>query len=217
MEQFYKEWNNRKKYWFQQNDLNDKYLSEEFSYLIDIYQYDKKNAIYGILIYDQLTRHYYRKEKANHIITYFNRKALDIALDNKNENFINEDWIFYMLVYRHTNERQYLLYVMNEMWKQKPINKQFIKATYTRANFKEELEYYDNDDIKFDKSILDINSKFEENIKDVCDFKIGDFSEIPLNQKIILSLSGGVDSISCLYYLSKIATNFNTKTSSSQM
>jgi len=208
MEQFYKEWNNRKKYWFNQNDLNDKYLSNEFGYLIDIYQYNKTNAIYGILIYDQLTRHYYRNQNANHIITYFNRKALEIVLDNKNEEFIanllNEDWIFYMLVYRHTNERTHLLYVMNEMWKREPINKQFIKATYMRANFKEELEYYydESEDIKYDKSILDVNAKFNEEIRN-----IGNFTEIPLNQKIIISLSGGVDSISCLYYLSKLTTN----------
>jgi len=214
MEQFYNTWMNRSKYWFNQNDENDKYLSKTFGYLIDEYSYEKdKNPIIGIIIYDQLTRHFYRNEYANHIITYFNRKALNIALLNNNNYFINNliynDWMFYMLVYRHTNEKQYILFVMNEVWKKVSIPRKFIKATYTRANFEEELDLYDYNKIEqniiYDRNILDYNPK--EEFKEQYEYIIGDYSQIPLNKLIIVSLSGGVDSMSCLYYLSKITKN----------
>ena len=56
------------------------------------------------MIYDQLTRHYYRNEYNNHILIYFNKKALEIANKHKTELFIKSldinDWSFYMLVYR---------------------------------------------------------------------------------------------------------------------
>ena len=123
MEHFYNEWMNRSKYWFCKNTENDIYLSTNFGYLIDDYNYKiDNNPIIGILVYDQLTRHYYRNENANHIITYFNKKALDIALIYKeNSEFINNlcynDWSFYMLVFRHTNKKEYLFYVMREAWK----------------------------------------------------------------------------------------------------
>jgi tRNA(Ile)-lysidine synthetase-like protein len=215
MDYFYDEWMKRSKYWFCKNDENDKYLSATFGHLIDSYLFEK-DPIIGILIYDQLTRHYYRNEYANHIITYFNKKALDIALIYKNdEKFINNlvynDWIFYMLVFRHTNIREYLFFVMKEAWKRLPTTpelKQFIKATYNRANYTEQLDIYYNDDNKnnYDKTILDNNPQndfiYNNN-------KIGDFSLLPLKEEqlIIVSLSGGVDSISCLFILSQLSRN----------
>ena len=87
---FYNDWfNNRKRYWFNQNDENDKYLIENYGDLIDNYDCEvkkDKNEIIGILIYDQLTRHYYRNGYNKHIITFFNIKALEIV--NKNNNCI---------------------------------------------------------------------------------------------------------------------------------
>ena len=162
MNNFYDDWISRKEYWFCQNDENDKYLSDTYGYLIDDYSYDMQlKPILGILIYDQLTRHYYRNEYNNHILIYFNRKALEIANKHKTELFIKNlninDWSFYMLVYRHSNIRKNLLFVMNECWKlTSSIPKNFIKATYTRANFNEELDYY-NYPVEFDRNILDNN------------------------------------------------------------
>lgn len=207
MEDFYNDWIRYRYYWFNQFDGFDKYISSNYGYLINEYNYfNDKNPIIGILIYDQLTRHYYRKELSQHIITYFNQKALKIALDNKNEEFINnlnyDDWCFYILVFRHTNEREYLLFAMDQA--QKKGNKSFLKATYMRANFKEELDVYNYDNdyynyLTFNTSILDLWNE------DIClPFQIiGDYSDKKLfeikNKKIIISLSGGVDSISCLY------------------
>jgi tRNA(Ile)-lysidine synthetase-like protein len=203
MNEFYNDWINRKEYWFSQNDENDKYLSITYGYLIDEYSYElHSKPILGILIYDQLTRHYYRNEYNQHILTYFNRKALEIANRHKTIAFINyldcNDWMFYMLVYRHSNIRENLLYVMNECWKRNPLPKNFIKATYMRANFIEELDYY-NYPREFDRTILDNNPSFEISTEQF--YKIGRFTIENEKKTIIISLSGGVDSVVCLYNL----------------
>ena len=203
MNEFYDDWISRKEYWFCQNDENDKYLSDKYGDLINDYSYDiQLKPILGILIYDQLTRHYYRKEYNNHILIYFNRKALEIANKHKTDTFIRildiNDWCFYMLVYRHSNIRENVLFVMNECWKlsnSNPIPKSFIKATYTRANFREKLDYY-NYPIEFDRNILD-NNPMDEITKNQL-YKIGRFDKFN-SDIIIISLSGGVDSIVCLY------------------
>jgi len=201
MNNFYDDWIGRKEYWFCQNDENDKYLSETYGDLIDEYSYNiQLKPILGILIYDQLTRHYYRNEYNNHILIYFNRKALEIANKHKTELFIKHlninDWSFYMLVYRHSNIRENILFVMNECWKlTSSIPKNFIKATYTRANFNEELDYY-NYPVDFDRNILDNNPLNEIEKQQL--YKIGKFEKINTNL-IIISLSGGVDSVVCLY------------------
>ena len=201
MNNFYDDWISRKEYWFCQNDENDKYLSDTYGYLIDDYSYDMQlKPILGILIYDQLTRHYYRNEYNNHILIYFNRKALEIANKHKTELFIKHlninDWSFYMLVYRHSNIRENVLFVMNECWKlTSAIPKNFIKATYTRANFNEALDYY-NYPVEFDRNILDNNPLNE--IENQQLYKIGKFEKINTDL-IIISLSGGVDSVVCLY------------------
>ena len=183
MNEFYDDWISRKEYWFCQNDENDKYLSDKYGYLINDYCYDiQLKPILGILIYDQLTRHYYRKEYNNHILIYFNRKALEIANKHKNQLFINilniNDWCFYMLVYRHSNIKENLIFVMNEYWKlsnKNQILKNFIKATYTRANFEEELDYY-NYPSEFDRTILDNNPIME--ISEHQLYKIGNFDKL---------------------------------------
>lgn len=202
MNTFYNDWISRKKYWFSQNDDNDKYLSLTYGHLIDEYSYeDIQKPILGILIYDQLTRHYYRHEYNTHILIYFNRKALEIANKHKTQLFIQyldeNDWMFYMLVYRHSNIRENILFVMNEIWKLEIKPKSFIKATYNRANFPEVLDYY-NYPIKFDRTILDHDPYNNEIIK-IPIYNIGNFHFKTDNDIIIISLSGGVDSVVCLY------------------
>jgi len=202
MDTFYEYWLSIDKYWFCQNDVIDNYLSITYKHLIN--EYDpttNSNVILGILIYDQLTRHYYRNGYNNHILSYFNNKALELANQHKTEDFIKSlnyiDWMFYMLVYRHSNIKENLLFVMNECWKISPLPIKFIRATFTRANFiKEPLDYYNNNPEKFDKSILDNNPSLEISKSNL--YNIGVFDKIDANT-IIISLSGGVDSVVCLF------------------
>jgi len=212
---FYSEWNKRNQYWFNKNSENDKYLSDNFGFLIDEYDFsDNKNPIIAILIYDQLTRHFYRNEYSQHIITYFNNKALEIALKFKNDEFINNlcynDWMFYMLVYRHTNIKEHLFFVMKEAWKKERFSKQFITATYNRANFEEELDVYNYKEKPDDFNNLILDNNPEEDPFDNYIYKIGCFSDfINDNQTYIVSLSGGVDSVSCLFMMKHLFKNAN--------
>lgn len=210
MEQFYNTWHKNSYYWFNQNNDFDEYISNKFGYLIDNYIHDNYKPIYGILIYDQLTRHYYRKEVSNHIITYFNRKALEIAIKHIRDldNLSYNDWLFFILVFRHTNEKEHLLFAMDQAWKRG--SKSFLKATYNRANFKEHLEFYDCSRdyysyYDFNRDILDNNP--EDYIKDDMNYNIGNYKELPDTNRIIVSLSGGVDSISCLYSMVNLYGN----------
>ncbi len=225
LEEFYNDWMNNSKNWFSFSWEFDSYIKSKYGHLIDFNfnddsddsNPDTNDIITQILIYDQLTRHYYRSYDyyKNHIITYFNRKALKIAEEYKNDVFISNldynNWIFYMLVFRHTNEREHLLFVMNEIWKRKELPlKSFIKATYMRANF---IDKFDdsNDSNDFDRNILEYNPNNYFSSDGNNNKIIGDYSElekeINKNNLIILSLSGGVDSVSCLYHLSKLTSN----------
>lgn len=203
MTDFYDYWMKHEYYWFNQFEGFDNHLIINYGHLIDTFDYEKSNnPIITILIYDQLTRHYYRKENAKHIITYFNQKALEIALRYKNESFINNliynDWLFYILVFRHTNQKEHLFFAMEEAWKRG--SKSFLKATYNRADFEEELDYYLSseplEEQKIDTSIFDYWSEIPN---EDFNYQLGDYSNLITNQKIIVSLSGGVDSITCLY------------------
>jgi len=199
---FYEDWKKLNKYWFNSNKFIDNYLTIKYEYLLN--EVPNSNPIIQIIIYDQLTRHIYRNEKASHIITYFNQKALNIV--NKNKHLIPtleyNDWIFFILVYRHSNIRENLLFSMKEAWKRLPESKKFLKATYNRANFKEELDYYEPNDYNkyylFDENILEYNPNEDfNNLK----YEIGNFDYLKDINPIIISLSGGVDSNICLFII----------------
>ena len=201
--EFYEEWMNLDKYWFNSNKNLDEYLKSKYEYLLNEYN---PNPIIQIIIYDQLTRHIYRNELSYHIITYFNQKALNIANENKHllPKLSYNDWMFFLLVYRHTNIKENLFFAMEEGWKRLPQSKKFLKATYNRANFEEEFDEYDFK--KFDENILEYSPKEElTNLQE----NLVDFDILNDKEEIIISLSGGVDSNSCLFYIKNKYPNKN--------
>jgi tRNA(Ile)-lysidine synthetase-like protein len=101
-----------------------------------------------------------------------------------------------MLPLRHTNLKENIFYVLNEAWNYYPLPKNFLIATYKKANFKEDLKEYTSS--SFNKNVLDYNP--ENNIKFNFDYNIGNFNLIQehIKQFGIISLSGGVDSMICL-------------------
>lgn len=197
--EFYNEWMNLEKYWFNSNNELDEYLTSKYEDLLI-----ENNPIIQIIIYDQLSRHIYRKEYASHIITYFNQKALKIANENKHliPHLSYNDWMFFILVYRHSNIRENLFFAMEEAWKRLPLSKKFIKATYNRAKIEEDLDKYEPNDYNkyqsFNEEILEYNP--DEQLSKL-QFDIGDFDILKDRNEIIISLSGGVDSNTCLFYI----------------
>jgi tRNA(Ile)-lysidine synthetase-like protein len=219
--QFIKDWVINKEWWFASSKYIDAFITLEYQHLLDI-DLTNEDSITKIIIYDQLPRHIFRNEDSNHIISYYLQKSLNV-LNYTNQEYINGLssilWCFSMLPYRHTNNLNKITDVMKKIWNKldkneqdKHIIKKFLKATYQRCPIDDQslmIQYYPNDmndlptkylridDIKKDfKDILDLNT-YE------CECQVDNkiFRNIKINsnedKNIILSLSGGVDSIIC--------------------
>lgn len=197
---FYKEWFQNQNWWFSATFEDDLYITNTYSYLLE--NNENLSDIEKIIIYDQLPRHIYRKESANHIIEFFLQKALKICQKNvANSNL--QEWIFYMLPFRHTNDPLKIAKVMEEIWKRNDINdplmKKFIKATFTRC------PKYQDQFIKIFTNIKNKNSGICIDSNDPIFIQIK--NKMSNIDNVILSFSGGVDSIVC----SAILSNLNIK------
>jgi tRNA(Ile)-lysidine synthetase-like protein len=223
---FINEWLNNSKWWFSKTEKIDNYIINKYSYLLDLEaNITRENFLSYIVLYDQLPRHIFRNQDANHIILYFLNKSIDIINNYKNQiNNLNEiEWIFFMLPLRHTNIKDNILYVLNEAWNNKLLNnkllnnnksllKEFIIATYKKANFGEELN--EKISLTFKNDILDYNPLQIQKIN--LNFQNNDLINLNYNlidkyvKKIgIISLSGGVDSMVCLVYCMTIYPDIN--------
>lgn len=220
MDSFINEWFQNKNWWFNCDDTIDTYLIK-YEFLLDTIDCiniitNYKNPIHIVIVYDQLSRHIYRKEYASHIISYFLNKALEILMSYKyNQHFIDnlnyDEFIFFILPFRHSNIKENILYAISQIINKKPFCKRFLSATYERANF---IESFDNDYYKicddYNRDILEYNP-----LNDVShlQYKIGDFDLINkyfIENHIdngIISLSGGVDSMVCLINCVKLYPN----------
>jgi len=164
MDKFIKEWFNNPSWWFSKTEKIDNYIINKYEYLLDLEaNITQENFLSYIVLYDQIPRHIFRHQDGNHIILYFLNKAIDIINKYKNQvNNLNElEWIFFMLPLRHTNIKENILYVLNEAWNNKFLSnnksllKEFIIATYKKANFGEELN--EKICLTFDDKVLDYN------------------------------------------------------------
>jgi tRNA(Ile)-lysidine synthetase-like protein len=124
-----------------------------------------------------------------------------------------------MLPLRHTNTKDNILYVLNEAWNNKFLDnnklllKEFIIATYKKANFGEELN--EKISLTFNDNVLDYNPLQEIKLN----FENHDFINLNHNFKYlidkyikktgIISLSGGVDSMVCLVYCMTVYPDIN--------
>jgi tRNA(Ile)-lysidine synthetase-like protein len=216
---FINEWFNNPSWWFSKTEKIDNYIINKYEYLLDLEpDITQHNFLSYIVLYDQIPRHIFRHQDGNHIILYFLNKAIDIINMYKNQaNNLNEiEWIFFMLPLRHTNTKDNILYVLNEAWNNKSLYnnksllKEFIIATYKKANFGEELN--EKISLVFNDNVLDYNPLQKINLN----FENHDFQNHNFNlidkyiKKIgIISLSGGVDSMVCLVYCMTIYPDIN--------
>ena len=228
---FINEWLNNPSWWFLKTEKIDNYIINKYEYLLDLEaNITQENFLSYIVLYDQIPRHIFRNQDGNHIILYFLNKAIDIINKYKNQvNNLNEiEWIFFMLPLRHTNIKENIFYVLNEAWNNKflcnnkslynnkllynnkSLLKEFIIATYKKANFGEKLN--EKISLTFNDDVLDYNPKQKINLN----FGNHDFINHNFNlidkyiKKIgIISLSGGVDSMVCLVYCMVTYPNIN--------
>lgn len=215
MDDYIKEWFDNPNWWFSKIDKIDIYITNKYEYLLNLeLNMTNDNFLSYIILYDQLPRHIFRNQYANHIISYFLNKALDIIYlySNKINKLNTIEWSFYMLPLRHTNKKDNILYVLNEAWNYEPLPKEFIIATYKKANFKEQL--YEQKSSIFNNNILDYNpnkniiTNFNSNICSA-NFNLIEKYINEIDNIGIISLSGGVDSMVCLVFCMIMFSHIN--------
>lgn len=232
---FLNDWLEHPNYWFHQNNDIDNYLTKNYEYLFD-YEWDNsidniKYHLTFIIIYDQLCRHIYRNQLANHIISYYLQKALIIHKfieDNYNiyDKFSGIEWMFWGLPIRHSNCKFSIMSLMQKTWnKLKTTNndncikylKKFLIASYQRIPISQHnlIEYFPNkikgtlEYISVFNPILDFyTNEFNYNKKLIIDNYFKLFIEKYKINKFILSLSGGVDSMLCSFIMKRMNINF---------
>lgn len=238
LKEFKQDWFNHPEWWFSQEPSYDSYITTKYEDLLSTVQEDT-DPLTAIIIYDQLPRHIFRGQQAEHIIAYYLDKALNIvrkSLHTQYEQTLTpQEWTFFMLPFRHTKHRNKILYVIKCTWQRlstdnNPIYKRFLKATYTRflrdhpsqlslmyiygnincpqvqdpTKFSDLLAYCPNtyrSPIESPLFISSLGTDLPNIIK----------SNIDPSQPIIISLSGGVDSMVCSFILKHTLQKTNTK------
>jgi len=214
------EWFNNQKWWFGCSSNIDNYLTDKYEHLLN--NNKEKTDIELILLYDQLPRHIFRNQQCNHIIEYYLQKALLITNNLINSNKINDldvnRFCFALLPLRHTNINKNIYTVLDYSWNRLKYKNEleiirFIKATY------QNIKIYEEASLIYKKN--NFNNKIEN--KEVFDLNFNTLDYDLKNKNIIISLSGGVDSMLCSLYLihkfpkykiSALFINYNNRNSS---
>ncbi len=192
---------------------------------------NRKFGISLILLCDQIIRHIVRYDRSKIIFEIEREKVLDeynklgmkiskIIYDKYNEEITDEEYCFIMLPYRHNGSYQNYKYVLEETWKRINYNeiiRKFMTATYNR--------YLKNNDdieniIKIEDKIVEFNKRRFDSVLDrrciknvinreyKIEIDIKDNLIYDRKNKIILSISGGVDSMVCSYLLKKYGIDY---------
>ena len=227
---FKHQWLSNKGWWFPKDiekESIDHHISSNYFHLID----DPNDAdnVAKILIYDQLPRHCFRKGPNVHLITYFLQKALMYSLQiiesGSYHVLSDEELVFVLLPLRHTYDWSYIKLALKIMWerlqciretnKDSLIIKRFVKAAYSRAP--------EGVVVKVEPPCKGIEfnvSEFSDILVNqhlpcmsyVCEEKIFESFKAVLSQinpkRIIISLSGGVDSMICSHVLNKLREDY---------
>ena len=204
-----REWFLHPEWWFHQS-VYDELIIEKFSHLLNEYndptplskQQADDDFIEQILVYDQLPRHMFR-HYGNHITTYFLQKALEILKNKKQSDFdrLDDDRLcFALLPLRHSLEHTNICRALELCWNRVKANnykdcqvlQRFLKATYQRMPLVgPSLSSSDQTESTDDQDVL-----FEIIITNPRPFRFHfDLKKESRHKNIVVSLSGGVDSM----------------------
>ncbi len=222
---FKQEWFANPQWWFSKDTYNDEVIVHRYQDLLDISDLvcgEEIEPIALVLVYDQLPRHVFRGTFSNHIISYFLEKALEVVCKYNINEYLNSlsaiEWTFFMLPLRHTKDRWKIKEVLHLTWQKihssnmsaedTTIYKRFLKATYQRFIIDVPLQHFEqieNHNITPTdyEDILANRGEFIEdelNHADFIDFKC---DSIVSSRPVMLSLSGGVDSMVCSWLLKR--------------
>jgi len=236
MEDFLDDWLSHPIYWF---SGNDEIITEKYKSLLDTAVWDTENTsityhLAFIILYDQIPRNVYRGNDPENAVFIYLKKALYIYnFVCKNPqifdtySFTPIEWCFFNLPVRHNNVPSEIIKVINDTWdRMKSTNNtdqyvRFLKSTYSRIsmNQKDYLEYNNNDfNVTSFIDYIDIlaNCPLSLTVTDIENTDIYKTIESfvlkhNLVKEMIISLSGGVDSMVCSFILKKLQEKWNFK------
>ena len=216
---FIKEWLENPGWWFNPIHSFDRYITDKYECILDIYikpvEDIEKRAL--CIAYDQLPYHIFRGQPSNHIIQYFQHRAINIydtltSLDDVH----GHELCFLLLPLRHSNNPHNIFKALNIIWGKIcesdietniTIYKKFLRASYKRCPILSGGNW----------DILGLTQKLY--VEHILDFKgsanvdkpfiaqhpiVEVFSQHIYQDKdqFIISLSGGVDSMVGAYIAS---------------
>jgi tRNA(Ile)-lysidine synthetase-like protein len=227
-------WFTNEHVWFDATDCDDAIITKLFKQELDILKVpnlaacSKNQLLYLIILLDQIPRHVYREKTAQNlqIISNYHTQALNISTHILNQKldckYIDKARCFILLPLRHTFSIPYLNIVLGKLREYMQTNQQskyynrFFKATMyaispiitSTIQIEEFDENITNDHIF---AILDNNSCHAINptphlVKEKTFYPAFHQTLSKLNSKtIVISISGGVDSMVSSYILSQLA------------
>lgn len=201
--EFLKEWFSNEHWWFGCDPDIDLFLKEKYIHLLDSIE-DSSTIVGKIIICDQLPRHCFRNEQGAHIIEFFLQKALNLLFTISNFNiFTDNELCFLLLPWRHSKKTELIYHALEIVWNRlenfgnSKVLTRFLRATYNRMPLEEAHLQMSKSTFNFD--ILYYNPSNAPIYKDFIDKKS--------IENIIISLSGGVDSMICSWVLSRMYPN----------
>jgi len=209
-----------KKHWFGCPPEIDELVFKTWNRELDL-EYEETDDIHSnlskIILYDQISRHILRYTNQKDKQSYYDSKALKIfetsGILYKLEELNEEEKCFALMPLRHSFEEHNFKICIDKvkLWMDQsmhPIYERFYQATVkalAQINNQKNLLYEKTiDDISIFSPVL-ITKSFEmpkicNNIKIMDEFKR--YCQ-PVNNQLIVSVSGGVDSMVCLYLARK--------------
>ena len=203
---------------------NDMYITSHFKDYLQLNYHLALNArdkFAFIILYDQLVRHFYRNDQDK--IDYYHKIALELSeelLVKKYDLCIQPiERCFLLMPLRHTFDITYLDRVLLKIveYRSKKMCAEydrFYKATilsYSKLKI-DKLDIEPIDELISDNDIYDLlDKKSHKNISKICDLpyhnKLYKIFNKNIRSGVLLSLSGGVDSMVCSFLLHKLSTH----------
>lgn len=221
MDIFYHDWFTHPNWWFKPTINDDEYLTNNYEELCDmkyIEPYSLEDKIAYILIHDQLIRHIVRhKGLSKNIIDEHLKLAVQMSeIIHPNNELTNTltwtQWCFSVLPFRHSFNRPMIIKIIQFIWDalETPLEEsdkilliKTLKATYSRCPMiepvKSKINHYSPlkkhaNICQFMPPLCNITSKLSLENRIVQSFR-------QIKEPIIVSLSGGVDSMVCAFIL----------------
>lgn len=233
MTELVKFWFSNEQLWFNCSKDEDDLIHKKFYILLnDIIDFNNKGKDYilhNIILYDQLVRHFYRGKNMPEYTNFIALKFSKIMIENTElfHSLNPVEQCFTLMPYRHTFEKkniEFVLGIIKKLRNDDISNKYYQRFYYATINslvkINNEIAFnnpYDKMTI-FPHSILDEKCKFDLKLGYIVNrtvlhkYKklINNFRNLILCIKgdIILSISGGVDSMVCSYIMKYLDINF---------